>query len=449
MSRTPLILSVALFMESMDAAVVSTSLPAIAADIGTTAAALKLSFTAYYVAMAIFVPMSAWLADRLGCRTVLRASMALFILGSIGCAASQSLLTFVLARFIEGIGAAFMAPVARLALFRVTPKEDLVRATSWLTIPPTIAPMLGPPLGGFLTTFVAWQWIFLVNLPLAMAGIVLISRFMPEPARLPTSRLDFKGFVLLAISLSGLVFGASLISMPILPTWLTLATIALGGLAGLGYLLHSRKTVDAVLDMSIFREPTFRATTIGTTLMLIGCAALPYLTALMLQLGFGLNAFEAGLLVFSGAIGALAAKFIVAPLFRRLGFRRIMIFSALVSGLGIAFKATLLPATPALLIVVLLFINGLVRSVYFTGHAVLTVADTAPEQAGHATAIAAVSRPVASALSFALAGGLLGLLSAGGATNSISDYHLVIALGGALCGSAALAFIFDRRAATR
>ncbi|TDX85156.1 MFS transporter [Neorhizobium sp. R1-B] len=433
-------------MESMDATVVSTSLPAIAADIGTTAAALKLSFAAYYVAMAIFVPLSAWLADRIGCRTVLRTSMALFILGSIGCAASQSLPSFVLARFVEGIGAAFMAPVARLALFRVTPGEDLVRATSWLTIPPTIAPMLGPPLGGFLTTFAAWQWIFLVNLPLAVAGIVLISRFMPEPVRLPTRSLDFKGFVLLAISLSGLVFGASLISMPILPVGVTLATIALGGLTGFGYLRHARKRTDAVLDMSVFREPTFRATTIGTSLMLMGCAALPYLTALMLQLGFGMNAFEAGLLVFSGAIGALAAKFIVAPLFKQMGFMRIMILSALLSGVGIAVKATLLPSTPALLIMALLFINGLVRSVYFTGHAVLTVADTAPEQAGHATAIAAVSRPVASALSFALAGGLLGLLSSGGEANTISDYHLVIAVGAALCASAALAFIFNRRA---
>ncbi|MFB9952413.1 MFS transporter [Rhizobium puerariae] len=433
----------ALFMESMDATVISTSLPAIAADIGTTSVALKLAFTAYYVAMGIFVPMSAWLADRYGCRNVLRFSMALFILGSLGCAASQSLAHFVCARFIEGAGAAFMAPVARLALFRVTPREELVSATSWLTIPPTVAPMFGPPLGGFLTTYVAWQWIFVVNLPMAIAGIVLITRLMADPIRLPTGRLDLFGLVLVAISLSGLVFGASLISMPVLPAWLGLSGMMLGAAAGIAYFAHARKSADPVLDLRVFREPTFRATTIGTTLMLMGCAALPFLTALMLQLGFGMDAFQSGLLVFSGAIGALAAKFVVAPLFKRLGFRRAMTCSALLAGIGIGVKATLLPSTPALLIVLLLFVNGLIRSVYFTGHAVLTVADTSPEQAGHATAIAAVSRPVASALSFAMAGGLLTFLSSGG-TNTIGDFHMAIGLGAALCGSAALAFLICR-----
>lgn len=441
--RVPLILSVALFMESMDATVISTSLPAIAADIGTTSVALKLAFTAYYVAMGIFVPMSAWLADKYGCRNVLRFSMMLFILGSLGCAVSQSLAHFVCARFIEGAGAAFMAPVARLALFRVTPREELVSATSWLTIPPTIAPMLGPPLGGFLTTFVAWQWIFIVNLPIAIMGIALITRFMPDPIRLPAGRLDLIGLLLVAVSLSGIVFGTSLISMPVLPAWFGLAGIALGIAAGIAYLAHARRSPDPVLDLRVFREPTFRATTIGTTLMLMGCAALPFLTALMLQLGFGMDAFQAGLLVFSGAIGALAAKFVVAPLFKRVGFRRAMIYSALLAGLGIGIKATLLPSTPALLIVLLLFINGLIRSIYFTGHAVLTVADTTPEQAGHATAIAAVSRPVASALSFAIAGGLLGFLSASG-TNTIGHFHLAIGIGAALCGSAAFAFLFYR-----
>ena len=430
-------------MESMDATVISTSLPAIATDIGTTSVALKLAFTAYYVAMAMFVPMSAWLADRYGCRNVLRFSIALFMLGSLGCAVSQSLAHFVCARFVEGAGAAFMAPVARLALFRITPAKDLVGATSWLTIPPTVAPMLGPPLGGFLTTFVAWQWIFLVNLPAALAGIVLMTRFMPDPVRLPTRRLDLIGLLLVAISLSGLVFGASLISMPVLPIWFGLACIALGVGAGAIYVLHARISPNAILDLTVFREHTFRATTIGTTLMLMGCAALPYLTALMLQLGFGMSAFQSGLLVFSGAIGALAAKFIVAPLFRRFGFRRAMIYSALLAGLGVAIKATLLPSTPALLIVALLFVNGLIRSIYFTGHAVLTVADTAPEQAGHATAIAAVSRPVASALSFAITGGLLGILAPDGA-NTIADFHLAIGIGAILCGSAAIAFLASR-----
>lgn len=440
MLRVPLILSIALFIESMDATVVATALPAIAADIDTTSVMLKLAFTSYYVAMAIFVPVSAWIADKYGCRNILRLSMALFALGSLGCAASSSLPHFVAARFIEGVGAAFMAPVARLALLRCTPAERLIGATSWFTIPATIAPMLGPPLGGFLTTFIGWQWIFVLNLPIALCGIILVSAFLPEPPRQPTAKLDKTGVALVGICLSGLVFGTSLISMPVLPSATALSCTGIGLMAGGIYVLHMRRTSNPVLDLAVFREPTFRATTIGTALMLIGCASLPYLTALMLQLGFGLSAFEAGLLTFSGAIGALVAKFVVAPLFRRIGLRRAMIVSAALAGIGIGLKATLEPGTPALLIIALIFVNGLIRSIYFTGHAVLSVIDVPSSQAGHATAIAAVARPVASALSFALAAGLLGTLGPQGA-NTIDDYHAVIALSGLLCASAALAFI--------
>lgn len=442
--RIPLVLSIALFIESMDATVVATSLPTIATDIGTTSVALKLAFTAYYVAMGIFVPISAWLADRYGCRNVLRLSMAVFALGSLGCALSGSLPHFVAARFIEGIGAAFMAPVARLALFRGTPSGALVSATAWFTIPATVAPMLGPPLGGFLTTYIGWPWIFVLNLPIILAGILLIGRHLPETERLPTSRPDTAGIILVALCLSGLVFGTSLASMPVLPPSLALTCILIGLVAGLAYWRHMHRTAHPVLDLKVFAEPTFRATTLGTVLMLLGCASLPYLTALMLQLGFGLDAFEAGLLAFSGAVGALAAKFVVGPLFHRLGLHRTMIVSALLAGVGIGIKATLMPDTPALLIVALIFVNGLIRSIYFTGHAVLTVADVPPHHAGHATAIAAVSRPVASALSFAIAGGLLSATASNG-SNSITDYHAVIGLGGLLCASAAIPFLLNRR----
>lgn len=426
----------------MDATVISTSLPAIAADVGTTPVSLKLAFTAYYVALAIFVPLSAWFSERFGARNILRLSMVVFVCGSIGCALSASLPAFVCARFIEGIGGALMAPVARFALFRATPRAQLVQATSWLTIPAVAAPMLGPPLGGFLTTFVSWHWIFLINLPMALLGILLIGRYLPDLPLMPSGRLDLRGLLLLGIALSGLVFGASLISMPVLERWIAWACIGVGVGAGAAYGLHARRAENPILDPRIFREPTFRATTIGSSVMLLGCSALPYLTALMLQLGFGMTAFAAGLLTFSGAVGALAAKFVVTRLFSVVGFRRTMIYSALLAGLGIGMKATLMPSVPAVLIILLLFINGLVRSVYFTGHAVLTVSDMPSESAGQATAIAAVARPISSALSVALAGGVLGTLATGhGGVNTLADYHTAIALGGLICAAAALSFL--------
>lgn len=438
-------------MESMDATVIATSLPAIAADVGTTPVALKLAFTAYYVALAIFVPLSAWLSERYDARNLLRLSMTIFVLGSIGCALSTSLPAFVAARFVEGMGGALMAPVARLALFRATPREELVRATSWLTIPAVVAPMMGPPLGGFLTTYASWHWIFLINLPIALMGILLIGRFLPAQAPTPQGRLDTPGLVLLGVALSGLVFGASLFSMPVLPSWISWVCLVTGILCSGAYLLHARTADNPVLDPKIFREPTFRATTIGTSIMLIGCSALPYLTALMLQLGFGMTAFEAGLITFAGAVGALVAKFIVARVFAAAEFKASMIYSALLAGMGIGIKATLMPETPAVLIMLLLLVNGLVRSVYFTGHAVLTVCDMPAGNAGQATAIAAVARPISSALSVALAGGLLGVLSSDhGGMNTLSDYHLAIGLGGLICASAAIAFLpLDNRAGRR
>ena len=181
MSRLiPLILAVALFMENMDATVIATSLPAIAADIGTTPVALKLAFTAYFVALAIFIPISAWLADKFGAKTVFRAAILVFIAGSIACAFSGSLAEFVMARFLKGMGGAMMSPLARLILLRTTERKDLVNAMAWLTIPALIGPTLGPPIGGFLTKFLSWHWIFIINVPIGLLGVVLITKYLPE-----------------------------------------------------------------------------------------------------------------------------------------------------------------------------------------------------------------------------------------------------------------------------
>jgi MFS family permease len=176
----PLIVACALFIENMDSTVLSTSLPAIAGDLGTDPIALKLALTTYLLSLAVFIPISGWVADRFGARSTFVSAIAVFLLGSIGCAASDSLGALVAARFLQGVGGAMMVPVGRLVLLRTVPKHDLVVALSWLTIPALVGPMVGPPLGGFITTYFDWRWIFLINLPMGALGIALAWRFIPN-----------------------------------------------------------------------------------------------------------------------------------------------------------------------------------------------------------------------------------------------------------------------------
>src|SRR5574340_376189 len=176
----PLIVATALFMENMDSTVIATSLPAIAADIGTNPLALKLAVTSYLLSLAVFIPASGWTADRFGARTVFRAAIAVFVLGSIGCALSNSLTDFVIARIVQGMGGAMMTPVGRMVLVRTIPKRDLVNAMAWVTTPALIGPVIGPPVGGFITTYATWHWIFIINVPIGIVGILLATRFIPE-----------------------------------------------------------------------------------------------------------------------------------------------------------------------------------------------------------------------------------------------------------------------------
>src|SRR3978361_862453 len=222
---TPLILAVALFMEQMDSTVIAPSLPAIASDIGTSPVALKLAVTSYLVALAIFIPISGWMSDRYGARNIFRIAILIFVLGSIACAFSNSIETFVISRFFQGVGGSMMTPVGRLLLGRGTPRNELVAAMAWLTIPALIGPIMGPPLGGFLTTYLSWHWVFWINVPISVLGIALVTKFLPEGEPGSPRPIDFPGFVLSSIAFTGVVFGMSIISLPALPIFYGYITI--------------------------------------------------------------------------------------------------------------------------------------------------------------------------------------------------------------------------------
>jgi EmrB/QacA subfamily drug resistance transporter len=421
----PLVLAVALFMEQMDSTVIATALPAIATDIGTNPIALKLALTAYLVALAIFIPISGWIADRFGARRVFAVAIGVFMIGSLACAVSGSLLQFVLSRFLQGMGGAMMTPVGRLVLVRLTDKQDLVRAMAWLTIPALIGPLAGPPVGGFLTTFFSWHWIFLINIPIGVAGIVFALLVLPADDPRDTGRVDWTGFMLAGVAAAGVVFGLSVISLPALPpAWGVAATT--GGVgAFVVYLRHARRHANPLLDPVLFRNRTFRSAVAGANLFRIGAGAVPFLLPLMLQLGFGLTPFQSGMITFVSAGGALAMKFVVRGILKAGGFRYVLIGAAAGASVSIGVLGLFTPATPIAVMMAVLFAGGLVRSLFFTASNALTFADIEEKDFAQATAMTSAMQQVAIAVGVALAGGVLDIMARhSGGELSLSAFHI-------------------------
>ena len=391
----PLIIAVALFMENMDATVIATSLPAIAKDIGTNPLALKLAITTYLLSLAIFIPASGWTADRFGARTVFRAAIAVFMIGSIGCALSNSLTDFVIARVVQGMGGAMMTPVGRMVLIRSIAKRDLVGAMAWVTTPALIGPVLGPPVGGFITTYATWHWIFLINVPIGLMGIYLATRYIPELRAEQHERFDVFGMVLAGLGIGGIAFGFSILGLDYLP-WYIVAALIVGGACFLaGYLVHARHTENPALDLTLFKLPTFFASITGGFIFRLGIGALPFLLPLMLQIGFGMTPFQSGLITFASAFGAMGMKWATATILRRFGFRTILVINSLISSAFLATCASFTITTPVVAMLALLFVGGFFRSLQFTSVNTIAYADVEPHRISRATSLASVAQQLA------------------------------------------------------
>jgi len=432
---TPLILAVALFMENMDSTVIATSLAAIAGDIGSDPISLKLALTAYLVALAIFIPISSWMADRFGARNVFRWAMVVFILGSVACAISDSLLTFVASRFFQGMGGAMMTPVARLVLVRVTPRNQLVDAMAWLSIPGLIGPILGPPIGGAITTFFSWHWIFLINVPIGIVGVLLVNRYLPDWERNATRALDLPGFLLVGTTFAGWVFGISVLTLPALPAVFGYGALGTGVVTGLIYLWYYRRVEYPILDLRLFRLPLFRITVVAGTFFRFGVGATPFLFPLMLQLTFGFTPFESGMVTFAGALGAFIAKFAAERLIQVTGFRMTLFWSTLVTAIGIFAQALYTPETPIPLILAILATAGFFQSMFWTGANVFVFADVEDKDAGQANVISQVGVQLSLAFGVALGGGVLEaarIFTHGGSEPTLGDFHLAFWVIGAV-----------------
>ncbi len=391
----PLIIAVALFMENMDSTVIATSLPAIAADIGTNPLALKLAVTSYLLSLAIFIPASGWTADRFGARTVFRAAIGVFVLGSIGCALSSSLTDFVVARIVQGMGGAMMTPVGRMVLVRTISKRELVAAMAWVTTPALIGPVLGPPVGGFITTYATWHWIFIINVPIGLLGIALATRFIPDVRAEERVRFDIVGMVLAGLGIGGMAFGLSVLGLNFLPWFVVVGLISGGACFLAAYLVHARHTENPALDLSLFRLPTFFVAVCGGFIFRLGLGALPFLLPLMLQIGFGMTPFQSGMITFATAFGAMGMKWATTFILRRFGFRNILVVNSIISSAFLAVCAGFTTTTPVAMMMFLLLVGGFFRSLQFTSINTIAYADVEPNRVSRATALVSVAQQLA------------------------------------------------------
>jgi EmrB/QacA subfamily drug resistance transporter len=431
----PLVVAAALFMENMDSTVIATALPAIAADLGTNPVSLKLAFTTYLLSLTVFLPISGWMADKYGAKLVFRAAIAVFTIASIACGFAPNLGWLVALRGLQGLGGAMMVPVGRIILIRSIPKSDLVSALAWLTVPALIGPLLGPPIGGFITTYFHWRWIFWMNLPIGILGLVLASLYMPETREENVPPLDLKGFVLSGFGLALTVFGCTVVGRGLLPEYLVLMMIALGILFIIAYVQHARRVANPILQLSLLSIDTLRISIMGGLFYRIAAGAIPFLLPLMMQLSFGMSPFHSGLITCAAAAGAITMKFGAANILRRFGYRQLLIVNGMVGCLLMAAMGVFTVAMPIAVMMLILLLGGISRSMQFTALNTIAYADVTHAEVSKANGLYTVAQQLSLALGVAIAATVLDLSQLIRSSDHLAQVDfaaafVVVALGG-------------------
>jgi EmrB/QacA subfamily drug resistance transporter len=397
-----LLVAVAFFMENLDGTVIATSLPQMAASFGVEAVDLNIGMSVYMLTLAIFIPASGWMADRFGARTVFTWAVAVFTIASVFCALSESVLGFVLARILQGAGGAMMVPVGRLVVLRNASKSELMRAIAVLTWPALSAPILGPPLGGFITTYASWHWIFILNVPIGIVTFALAFWLIPNERLAERQGFDWVGFLLTSVACAGLMYGLDLVGQSDVDWVIGAGMLAASALFFWFALRHAGRHPHPLPDLYGLAIKTFAVTMRGGSLFRTAVSAVPFLLPLMLQLGFGLDPFQAGLYVLALFAGNLAMKPLTSLVLRTFGFRTTLI------GNGLFFVATVLacallsPATPGPIIMVVLFLSGASRSMQFTAFSTLAFVDVPQARMAGANTLFSLVQQITFGLGIAL-----------------------------------------------
>jgi EmrB/QacA subfamily drug resistance transporter len=382
------IVASALFMQSLDSTIIATALPAMAHSFGVPPLHMSVALTSYLIALSVFIPASGWVADRFGARQVFRAAIVIFTIASVGCGFASSLPVLVAARVLQGMGGAMMVPVGRLVLMRSISHAQMVSAMSWLTVPALIGPVIGPPLGGFFVTYASWRWVFDINVPVGIIGAIAVTKFIPDMREEGKGgTLDTTGLILSGLAMALLMAAFETTGRHLIAAQWTLAAYAAGlGLCAL-YWLHAKRHPHPVLDFSLLAIPTFAVSIIAGSLFRIAVGALPFLLPLMLQLNFGYSPLNSGLVTFTAAAGAMFMKPAAPPLLARFGFRNILIWNGACATLAISLCATFEPSWPSLVMNLILFAGGFLRSLQFTAFNVIAYGDIPRPKMSAATSL--------------------------------------------------------------
>lgn len=419
----PMIIAVAFLMEQLDSTIITTAIPTMAVDLGTTVLRLNLAVTAYVLTLAMFIPVSGWLADRFGARRVFVIALLVFTGSSALCGLATNLSELVSARCLQGLGGAMMTPVGRLILLRSFPRSQLVTAMLYMSLPALLGPVIGPLLGGVLTTFASWRWIFFVNIPFGLVGCLLALRFIEETTTKVQARFDLRGFLMLAAGLALLQLGLENLGHPALPPMMVAVILVVAGALLLGFFTYARLRTSSVVDFTLFHVRSFRIGTLSGGISRIALNGSAFMLPLLLQVGMNMSPFQSGLLTFFLALGAISIRPVSTHGLRWFGFRRVLIWSAVLSAALIAGFALAETGMPHWLIAGYIVLLGFARSALFLSANTLSYADMPPEKLSNATSLGGVLQQLSVSFGVSTAALLLSLVKSAEGAPTLADFH--------------------------
>ena len=424
----PLVVAIAFLMEQLDSTIITTAIPDMAKSLGTTPLRMNLAVTTYVLTLAVFIPVSGWFADRFGARRIFVLSLVIFTVGSCLCGVADSFAMLVATRALQGFGGAMMTPVGRLILLRSFPRDQFFTAMIYMSLPALIGPVIGPLLGGVITTYASWRWIFYINIPFGCAGILLALRYVEEIRGGKQGRFDFPGFLMVGAGVALLQYGIENVGRPTIPIPAIIAVLIAAVLFLLAFVRYARKVAAPAIDLTLFRLRSFRIGTLAGGLARIGMNGVPYLLPLMLQVGFGMSPVMSGSLTFVTSFGALAIRPISTRLLRTLGFDRLLFWSALLGSAAIAGFALIGPDTPHWVIALYIALFGLLRSAQFMTSNTLSYAEMPSDKLSRATSLGGVLQQLTVSFGVSLSAMLLGLLTTEGEPLTPARFHEVFLL---------------------
>lgn len=419
----PGIVAIAFLIEQLDATIIVTAVPRIAENLAVTPLKMNLAVTTYVLTLAMFIPVSGWFADRFGARRIFVLALFVFTLGSALCGAATSFPMLIATRALQGFGGAMMTPVGRLILIRSFPRRELVTAMTYTTLPAILGPLIGPLLGGFITTYFSWRWIFFVNVPFGITGMIAAYRFIEDIEGDRTATFDFPGFLMVGLGCTLLEFGIENIGRPTLPAFGVAGLLAAAAALLTGFGVYARRVAAPAVDLTLFRQRSFRVGTLAGGICRVGLNGVPFLLPLMLQVGFGFSPLLSGALTFASAVGSLVVRPVLSYFLRRLGFGRVLQWSAVAGAAAIAGFCLIGPETPHWFVILYVVVFGLARAAQFMTSNTLSYADVPTAQLSRATSLGGVLQQLSVSFGVSIGAMLLGLVARSGGPLTPEHFH--------------------------